>query len=65
MVSGASEGIDLEIVVVFCVFLVIWGVLEHHFNFENESRVSRTKIYPTEEDRARKSAGHESAVECH
>ena len=65
MVSGASEVTDLEIVVFFCVFLIIWGGLEHHFNFENESRASMTTIYPTEEERARKSAGHESAVECH
>ena len=49
----------------FCVFLVIWGVLEHQFKFEKKSRLSRTKSHPAEEERARQPVDQESAVERH
>ena len=46
MFSGASEGVDLEIVV-FCVSLVIWGFLGYHFIYESRP-FRRTKSNPAE-----------------
>ena len=44
MVSGVSEGIDLEIVIF--VFYGDLGFLEYPIQFEDESRAARMKSHP-------------------